>query len=209
MSTAGELAALLALGAFHGINPGMGWLFAVALGLQEGSRRAVLRAIPPILLGHAAAVVLALALFEGLRATISPRAGAVLGGGLLVGLGLWQLARRRHPRWVGMRLRPAELALWSFVMASAHGAGLMLLPIVRAGVPHPVTGLAAATVVDVGSGVVLAAAVHTAGMLAMMTGVAVLVYDVVGVEILRRAWVNIDVLWWAALIAAGLLVLFT
>ena len=161
----GAVAALVALGAFHGLNPGMGWLFAVALGMQEGDRRAVLRALPPIALGHAAAVLVALAAFTALRTVIEPRLlGLVLGVGL-IGFGAWKLIRRRHPRWVGMRVRPWELGLWSFIMAGAHGAGLMLLPVVAAvSIPeaHPVTGLAAAAVIP-GSPSVTASAIHTAG----------------------------------------------
>jgi hypothetical protein len=205
-----ELGAMLGLGAFHGLNPGMGWLFAVALGLQQGDRGAVLRALPPIALGHAAAVLVALALFESLRAVASPRAVGLVTGGILIGFGLWHLVRRRHPGRVGMRLRPRELAAWSFVMASAHGAGLMLLPIAsRVSIDHPVTGVVAATVVEPSSAAVVAAAVHTAGMLAMMAGIALLVYDHLGVAVLRRAWINTDVLWWLALITAGVIVLFS
>jgi hypothetical protein len=208
---AGEVAALLGLGAFHGLNPAMGWLFAVALGLQERDRRAVLRALPPLAAGHAAAILVALALFETLRAVASPRAVAVGTGALLVGFGVWHLLRRRHPRWVGMRLQPRELALWSFVMASAHGAGLMLLPVVHhsGSGAHPVTGVAAAALVDAGGAAVLAAAAHTVGMLGMMTGIALLVYDQLGVAVLRRSWFNIDLIWWVALITAGVFAFFT
>lgn len=208
---AGELAVLLGLGAFHGLNPGMGWLFAVALGMQERSRRAVVSAMAPLAVGHAAAVVVALALFQTVRAVASPRAVAVVTGLALVGFGGWQLLRRRHPRWVGMRLQRRELALWSFVMASAHGAGLMLLPVVNHSdvVEHPVTGLAAAALVDTGGMVAVAAAIHTAGMLTMMTGIALLVYDQLGVAVLRRSWLNVDVLWWSALITAGLFAFLT
>jgi hypothetical protein len=208
---AGELAALLGLGAFHGLNPGMGWLFAVALGLQERNRGAVLRALPPLAAGHAIAILVALVLLESVRTVVAPRTVAVLTGALLVSFGIWHLVRRRHPRWVGMRLRPHELALWSFVMASAHGAGLMLLPVVINGdaLGHPVTGLAAAAFVDVSGEVVLAAAAHTIGMLTMMAGIAVLVYDQLGVAVLRRSWINLDVIWWSALVAAGLFAFFT
>lgn len=130
-------------------------------------------------------------------------------GGLLIGLGLWHLIRRRHPPWVGMRLRPRELVLWSFVMASAHGAGLMLLPVVQhAEGPHPVTGLAAAFV-HASSGVAVASAAHTLGMFAVMSAVAVLFYDRFGLAILRRAWLNIDLIWWLALVTAGAFVFFT
>ena len=205
-----SLAILLGLGVFHGLNPGMGWLFAVALGLQERNRRAVLRALPPLAAGHAAAVIVALVLFEAVRAVTSPRLVALAAGGLLIGLGLWHLIRRRHPRWGGMRLRPYELAVWSFVMATVHGAGLMLFPVVATGgSDHPVTGLATATLVHAGSGLALTAAVHSAGMLAAMAGIALLVYDKLGVAILRRTWFNTDLLWWPVLIIAGILVLFT
>jgi hypothetical protein len=211
VTTTGELAALLGLGAFHGLNPGMGWLFAVALGLQQRDRRAVLRALPPIAAGHALAILAALLLFESVRSVASPRVVGATLAACLIGFGAWHLIRRRHAAWVGMHLRPRELIMWSFVMASVHGAGLMLLPVVHAADPvsHPVTGLAAAAVVDVGGTVVIAAAVHTLGMVAMMGGVAVLVYDQFGLAILRRAWINVDVIWWAALVMAGVFVLFT
>lgn len=212
MMSAGELAALLGLGAFHGLNPGMGWLFAVALGMQERSRCAVLRALPPLAAGHAAAIIVALALFETVRAVASPRVVAIVTGAVLVAFGLWRLLRRRHPRWVGMRLQPRELALWSFVMASAHGAGLMLLPVVNhngGAVEHPVTGLAATILVDASGAAATAAAIHTVGMLTMMAGVALLVYDQLGVAVLRRSWFNVDLVWWLALITAGVFAFFT
>jgi hypothetical protein len=204
--------ALAGLGAFHGLNPGMGWLFAVALGLQERDRGAVLRAIPPIAAGHAAAVVVALAAFEGLRSVASPRAVAIGSGGVLVAFGLYKLVRRRHPRWVGMRVNRWELTWWSFLMASAHGAGLMLVPVLLAAAPanagHPVTGLAAAMVVDASSTTLGAVAVHSAAMLAMTAGAAILVYDHLGVAVLRHAWINLDVIWAVALVAAGVFALF-
>jgi hypothetical protein len=211
---AGELTALLGLGAFHGLNPGMGWLFAVALGLQERDRGAVLRALPPLAAGHAAAVVVALVAFESVRAVVSPRAVAMTTGALLVAFGLWRLLWRRHPRWGGMRLRPRELALWSFLMASAHGAGLMLLPVLQHGAhgsaeTQPVTGLATAAVADASGAVILATAAHTVGMVAMMSAVALLVYSRLGLAVLRRSWFNVDLLWSFALITAGLFVLFT
>lgn len=206
-------AALIGLGAFHGLNPGMGWLFAVALGLQERSRRAVLAAVPPIAAGHALAVVAALALLQVVRTAVGPRTVALATGATLVAFGAWRLARRRHPRWVGMRVRPRELALWSFVMASAHGAGLMLFPVLLDSAPadpgHPVTGLTAAAALGGSRGVVGAALVHTAAMLTMMAGVALTVYDHLGVAVLRRAWVNVDAVWAVALVGAGGFALFT
>lgn len=204
--------ALAGLGAFHGLNPGMGWLFAVALGLQERSRTAVLRALPPIAAGHAAAIVVALALLEAVRAVASPRTVAVGSGVVLVGFGAYKLIRRRHPRWVGMRVGRWELCLWSFIMASAHGAGLMLVPVLLDVAPdptHPVTGMAAAMVVDPQGTAMLAVGIHTAAMLAMAAGIAVLVYDQLGLAVLRKAWINLDVIWAVALVGAGVFAFFS
>lgn len=189
----------------------MGWLFAVAFGLQERSRRAVLAALPPIAAGHAAAIAAALALLEGAQTLLSPRRTAMACAVLLISFGGWHLVRRRHRRWVGMRLRPHELMLWSFLMASVHGAGLMLFPILLDDVPpadpdHPVTGLAATALG--GTTAATAAAVHTLGMLVAMGGVAIVVYDRLGLGILRRAWINVDLIWAAALVAAGFFALF-
>jgi hypothetical protein len=125
MSEGTALLALVGLGAFHGVNPGMGWLFAVSLGLQERSRAAVLRALPPIAAGHALAVVVALLLLRGLQVAVPPAAVAMATAAVLVGFGLWRLVSRRHPRWVGMRVNGRDLVLWSFLMATAHGAGLI------------------------------------------------------------------------------------
>jgi hypothetical protein len=208
-----ELATLVGLGVFHGLNPGMGWLFAVAFGLQERSRRAVLAALPPIAAGHAAAIAVALTLLQVAQALLTTRGVAVLSAGLLTAVGGWHLVKRRHVRWVGMRLRSHELAMWSFVMASVHGAGLMLLPVLlhsdaQDETSHPVTGLVAASVVGP-TAAAGAAAIHTAAMLLAMGAIALLVYDRLGLRILRQAWINVDVLWAVALVAAGLFALFS
>src|SRR6476619_5036251 len=122
--------AMLFLGAFHGINPGMGWLFAVALGLQQGSARGVWRALPPIALGHAAAVgvVLLVAMAAGLVVPLETL--RILVAVSLVSLGLYRLWRHGHPRYGGMQVGFRDLTVWSFLMASAHGAGFMVLPFV-------------------------------------------------------------------------------
>ncbi|MGC4878197.1 hypothetical protein ACLQ26_18315 [Micromonospora sp. DT43] len=205
--TVGTLATLAALGAFHGLNPAMGWLFAVARGLQERDRGALLRALPPIAAGHLASVAIVAALVTATRSVTASTALAVVGGVLLVGFGLWRLLSERHFRWAGMRLSSAQLAGWSFLMSSAHGAGLMLLPVL---VAEPVSGghsghLAAA---PVGALTGLAAAgVHTVAMLGTALVVAMLVYQVLGVGVLRRAWFNVDRLWAGVLVAAGLVTL--
>ena len=201
--TVAQAAALLGLGAFHGLNPGMGWLFAVAIGLQERSRGAVLRAIGPIGAGHLGSIaVFAVAVSVGASA-LTTRVVAIVGGVALVAFGLWRLLSKRHFRWVGMRLTAGQLAGWSFLMASVHGAGLMLLPVLvsggagGAGAGHEHHAAHAA-----GNGVA-AAIVHTAGMVTVAAVVAVAVYQVLGLRILRAAWVNLDRVWAVALIGAG------
>jgi hypothetical protein len=205
--TVTTVATLAALGAFHGLNPAMGWLFAVARGLQERSRLALLRALPPIAAGHLASVAIVAALVSATRSVTASSTLAVVGGVVLVAFGLWRLLSERHFRWAGMRLSAAQLAAWSFLMSSAHGAGLMLLPVL---VAEPVPGghsghLAAA---PVGALLGLAAAgVHTVAMLGVALAVALLVYQVLGVGVLRRAWFNVDRLWAGVLVAAGLVTL--
>lgn len=200
----GSLIALVALGAFHGLNPGMGWLFAVARGLQERSRALVLQALPAIAAGHAASVFAVAVVVTLTGSVLTSRVVSIGGGVVLVGFGLWRLLSTRHFRWVGMRLTLWQLAGWSFLMSSAHGAGLMLLPILTHGSvtgshAHGMTGGAG----DAVSAAIFVTLVHTMAMLAVAGVIAVLVYEVVGLTILRRAWFNLDRLWAAALIAAG------
>ncbi|HEV7930744.1 MAG TPA: hypothetical protein VGP70_00270 [Actinomadura sp.] len=203
----GSLAALVALGAFHGLNPGMGWLFAVARGLQERSRSLVLQSLPAIAAGHAASVGLVALVITMTGSVLTTRIVAIGGGVVLVGFGLWRLLSKRHFRWVGMRLSLWQLACWSFLMSSVHGAGLMLLPVLTsspapAGHDHGLgSGPAGAAVFVTG--------VHTLAMLAVAGLIAVLVYEVVGLTVLRRAWFNLDRLWAVALIGAGAFTLLT
>jgi hypothetical protein len=203
---------LALLGAYHGIDPSMGWLFAVALGLQERSRATVVRALVPIAIGHLIAIGVVVALVGWLSAVFALDYLKPAGAALLIAFGLFRLIRpRAHPRWVAMRVTPSELALWSFLMASAHGAGLMLFPVLvgMRGTDHRAmhaghgATVAAASVVE-GIAVV---GVHTLAMLVVMGAVAVVVYQWVGLAILRSAWVNLDVIWAAALIGAGILTL--
>ncbi|RAO17399.1 hypothetical protein [Micromonospora noduli] len=205
--TVTTVATLAALGAFHGLNPAMGWLFAVARGLQERSRLALLRALPPIAAGHLASVAIVAALVAATRSVTASSALAVVGGVVLVAFGLWRLLSERHFRWAGMRLSAAQLAAWSFLMSSAHGAGLMLLPVLVAEpVPGGHPGHLAAAPVGALSGLA-AAGVHTVAMLGVALAVALLVYQVFGVGVLRRAWFNVDRLWAGVLVAAGLVTL--
>ena len=118
------------LGAYHGLNPAMGWLFAVGLGMQDRSRRSVLRALPPIAAGHELAIVVVAALVVGLGALADPAPLKVVGAVALIAFGIFRFARpRAHPRWTTMRVTRKELTWWSFLMSSAHGAGLMVAPV--------------------------------------------------------------------------------
>jgi hypothetical protein len=208
---AADWAVLLALGAFHGINPGMGWLFAVALGLQRRERGAVLRALPPIALGHALSVAAVVALLGVLGTVMAPRALSAVAAAGLIGFGGYLFLRRRHLRWVGMRLRPRELVAWSFLMSTAHGAGLMLMPVLLSTGFHAAQPTTALALLGAGGadGALAAVTVHSAGMFVTMAGVALLVYDYVGLGVLRRGWVNLDRVWALALVAAGVFTVFT
>jgi hypothetical protein len=191
----------------------MGWLFAVALGLQERRRGAVIRARGPIALGHALSVAGAVALVALAQLWIDLGVVKAVGAVALVVLGIHKLvAPLSHPRWVGMRVNGRDLVLWSLLMSSAHGAGLMLVPVLlrlspdRAGHPAHANEL-----VQISSdastalwGAELAAiGIHSVAMLAIMALIAVLVFEKVGLAVLRRAWFNLDRLWAGALIAAA------
>ncbi|HEV7365558.1 MAG TPA: hypothetical protein VGN76_06900 [Gemmatimonadales bacterium] len=197
--------ALLALGAGHGINPAMGWLFAVALGLQRESRRAVWGALGPLAAGHALAIGGAVGAM-GLAGMVIPLAALRWAtAGLLIGLGIYRLVRSRHLTFGGMQVGARELAIWSFLMASAHGAGLMVLPLVMATPAEPALHHMAIVppIASVEWSGLLATLVHTAGYLLVTAIIAVIVYEKVGVRFLRKAWVNLDLIWAIALIITG------
>ncbi len=191
---------LFLLGAYHGVNPGMGWLFAVARGMQEQRTRAVVWSLPPIALGHALSIGVVI-LIARLAQVVLPLAYIRIGVGIaLVGLGVYKLIRNRHFRWGGMQAGFRELTIWSFLMASAHGAGLMVLPVVLAG-SHAYHHHAAS---QGGVSGVWATLIHTFGYLSVTTLVALLVYRRFGLALLRRSWVNLDLIWAIALIVTGL-----
>jgi hypothetical protein len=228
---------LFLLGAWHGVNPGMGWLFAVALGLQEQKGSAVRRALWPLALGHGLAI--------GAAVLLAMLAGSILPLGalkwvvaaVLAGLGVYRFVRSRHPRYGGMRVKPKELALWSFLMASAHGAGLMVLPLVLGmtagpsaagstasphGIAHTSTAVASVGHIDHGGHSMMLVSVlpdgqltglaatlaHTVGYLVVMGLIAVLVYEKLGLRLLRTLWFNLDLIWAGTLILAGVLTPF-
>ena len=202
-------AGLLLLGAFHGVNPGMGWLFAVALGLQEKRRRAVWRAMLPLGLGHALAILAAVAVAALLGRMLPLAALKWMVAGVLLVLGGYRLFRHRHMNWVGMRVNMKDLTLWSFLMASAHGAGLMVLPFVMAApagvMAMPAHHTHAMGVPAPGWLPLVAIAVHSLAYLGVTTLVAWTVYRKLGLALLRKAWWNLDLMWAASLLGTGVL----
>jgi hypothetical protein len=211
---------IFGLGLFHGVNPAMGWLFAVALGLQEQKRTAVLRSLLPIAFGHALSIGIIIAAVLVARVSLPYRSLKIAAAAILFAFGLYRLLRSRHPTWVGMRVGFGDLTLWSFIMASAHGAGLMLVPLF---LTSPAEQSADHTEAHSGSEhahawefanfntpllLTASVAVHTLGYLLMTALVATLVYEKLGVGILRRAWFNIDLIWMLALMITGAFILF-
>jgi hypothetical protein len=206
-STHASWAGLLALGAFHGVNPGMGWLFAVALGMQERRRSAVWRAMFPLALGHALAIASAVgvAMLMGIVVPIAAIQWTV--GGALLALGVSRFIWHAHPRWVGMRVGLKDLTVWSFLMASAHGAGLMVLPLVMVGTaaPHHHTMMHSA---DAGAwSAAQATMIHSAGYLLVSAALAGVVFEKLGVGLLRKAWFNLDLVWAVALVVTSIVTL--
>jgi hypothetical protein len=193
---------LVGLGAYHGLNPAMGWLFAVALGLHRGSRRVVLQSLIPIAVGHAAAIAVVAGAVLALGVVVDAGLLRAVGGGSLL---LWALYHAlygtRHRVRVGMRVGFAGLVMWSFLMAGAHGAGLMVVPALVPlclGEGMPVSlGLGSPGVA------LLAVVVHTAAMLIVTAAIAIPVYEWLGLAFLRRYWFNLDRVWTGALVVAG------
>ena len=197
--------ALFFLGAYHGINPGMGWLFAVALGIQEKSAQAVIRSIAPIALGHAIAIGVVVLLAGLVQIVLPLHYVKIAVAGALVTLGLYRIVRSRHFRWGGMQMGFRELTIWSFLMASAHGAGLMVLPVVLGLTSAPMPAghdMHGSNPPDLLTGI-LATLVHTLGYLTLTAVVALVVYQKLGLTVLRKAWFNLDLIWAVALIVTG------
>jgi len=206
----GAWLALVGFGAYHGLNPGMGWLFALSLGLQQRSQRAIWVSLLPIAGGHAASLVLvAMLILAGFQ--FIPAGLLQIGTGvLLVAFGVYKIFRYyRHPRWVGMKVGLVDLTWWSFLMATAHGAGLMIAPALisiaamEGAHQHHMSAAAG------GPGVFLGILAHTMAMLVVMTAVAWLVYRHLGLAVLRRKWINFDLIWAVALLLVGALSLVT
>ena len=202
---------MLLLGAYHGINPGMGWLFAVALGMQERKGSAVARALAPIALGHALSIGIVVMAAAFLGMALPREAIRFPVAALLFGLGVFSMVRHYHPRWVRMQVGFRDLTVWSFVMASAHGAGLMLLPVLLGSstveaasqmAGHHHTSAASSPLAAL-----LATGVHTTAYLAVTGLIAWVVYSKLGVAVLRKTWLNLNLVWAAALVVTSVVTL--
>jgi hypothetical protein len=204
--------ALIASGLYHGLSPGMGWPLAVAAGLSEKRGSAVFAALVPLAAGHFAAMAVVLLPFALLAAVSGHSAGIRIGAGLMVaGFGVYRLIDRRHLRALA-RIRPTQLALWSFLMAIAHGAGFLLIPIylgLDAGQDHGGHGGLHRPAGSGFAGVLIVSAIHTLAMIAGGGGLAWLVYRYLGVQFLTKSWFNLDTVWALGLVAAGAAGLWT
>jgi hypothetical protein len=204
---------MLLLGAYHGINPGMGWLFAVALGMQQQKASAVARSLVPIAIGHAAAIGSVVLVAALLGRALPLAAIRYLVAAVLIALGVQCLVRHRHPRWVRMRVGFRDLVTWSFLMASAHGAGLMVLPVLLGSssvqAADQMAGHSHASAATSPLAGLLATGVHTIGYLAVTGAIAWVVYRKLGLALLRTAWFNLDMAWAAALIVTGIVTIVT
>jgi hypothetical protein len=206
---------LAGLGAYHGVNPAMGWLFAVSRGMQEKSRRAVVRSLVPIAIGHELSIALVALLVVGLEVVADSSTLRIVAAVALFAFGIFRFVKpRAHFRWTSMRVTDRELTLWSFLMSTAHGAGLMIAPVLiglqgsidRSGArahDHADLGLLNASI---GVGAV-GIALHVIAMLAVMGVVAVVVYERLGLKVLRTAWLNTDALWAGAFVLAAFITL--
>jgi hypothetical protein len=202
-ATAALWLAIVAIGLYHGLNPAMGWPIAVANGMAERRAGAVFSTLLPLGGGHFAAMAVVLVPFAWLSLYVEWSRAIRLGAGMLVLLfGIFKLMSRRHPRALA-RIRPTQLAWWSFLMATAQGAGLMLLPFMLglciAGPADAMNFLAQSSVTTA----VAVAAVHTLAMMLAGIGMAWAVYRYLGLQFLRRAWLDLDMVWGASLVIAG------
>jgi hypothetical protein len=206
-TTAGLWLAVLASGVYHGVNPGMGWPLAVSAGLMERSSRALFAALWPLSVGHLLAMLLILLPFAPLVSLVEWQRQIQSGASvLLIGFGIFRLLNRRHPRALA-RIRPTQLGLWSFAVAIAHGAGLMLVPIYL--------GLcreadldkgheAAGALINANLGMaMLVSIVHSAATIAAGGFSAWLVYRYLGLKFVSRSWFNLDTTWAVSLILVG------
>lgn len=218
MTAPAEWTSIGLLGGLHGVNPAMGWLFAVSLGLQAQSSRAVWSALPPLALGHALAVAVALAGAAMLGVVLPLGSVRWIAAAALLGFGVWHLRSHAHPRWGvgGMCVGPGRLTMWSFLVSSAHGAGLMVLPFVLPGISATASGAAhvhsttahaahmAGVAMSAGqTTALLATLLHTLSYIVVSGAIAYVVYQHLGLRFLRSAWINMNIIWAVALIVTA------
>jgi len=199
--------AVVVSGVYHGLNPAMGWPLAVSAAMMGGGRRALAAALAWLAVGHLLAMAAILLPFALLTALVEwQRQIRMVAALMLVGFGVALLLRPRHPRFLA-RIRPRQVALWSFAVATAHGAGLMLLPIYlglcRARAPDAAHRAAATLIRGDLATAIAVSLVHTGAMLAAGGLMAVLVHEWLGLKVLARTWLNLDALWAASLVAVG------
>ena len=206
---------LVGLGVYHGLNPAMGWLFAVGLGLHRQSRAVVLQSLIPIALGHAGSIAAVAFALAATQFAVEPQPLRLVAAAVLISFGLYRLVKGyRHKFRAGMQVGFGDLAVWSFLMATAHGAGLMLMPVLLAlpmdhgAALHADHHMSHMSGFGGSMGTALAAVlVHTAAMLAATGAIAIVVFDWVGLAFLRRGWINLDLLWSLVLLGSGALML--
>jgi hypothetical protein len=202
-------AAVVASGLYHGVNPGMGWPLAVSAGLIERSSHALVAALWPLTVGHLLAMFVVILPFALLVALVEWQQQIQIGASVLViGFGIFQFVNRRHPR-VLARIRPTQLGLWSFAVAIAHGAGLMLLPIYlglcrTADLDKGHEAAGALITANLGMAVVVSV-VHSVAMVAAGGFLAWLVYRYLGLKFVSRSWFNLDATWAFSLVLVGAL----
>ncbi len=203
----GYLIVIIGFGAYHGLNPGMGWLFALSLGLQQNSGRVVWISLFPIAVGHAASVgLVALIVLAGAQ-FISTSAFQLITALILLAFGIYKLFNYyRHPRWVGMKVGIRDLFTWSFLMATAHGAGLMIAPALL-GMAHD-HGTHSEHI-QPGLGLLMSVGVHTLAMLVVMGAIAWIIYKKFSLSVLRQKWINFDLIWAMALLVVGSIALMS
>ena len=203
--------AVVVSGIYHGVNPGMGWPLAVSSALMERRQASLFKALLALALGHLLAMAAILFPFSVLFWLVEWQREIQIGAALLViALGIYLLVNRRHPRFLA-RVPPSRLALWSFLVAMAHGAGLMLVPIYL-GICDTVGSDAGHTAADALMGgtltiALLVALTHTAAMMLSGGALAVGVYHWLGLRFLQKGWFNLDILWALSLILVGVLAL--
>lgn len=213
MTTAAALWwAVVASGIYHGINPGMGWPLAVSAALMDRSQRSLFKAVGALAAGHLLAMGAILFPFTALLFVAQwQREIQIAAACLVIGLGVWLFFNRRHPRFLA-RVPPSRLALWSFLAAMAHGAGLMLVPIylgicrtVDTDAGHAAAQALMTSTAAIAVGVAL---VHTLAMTLFGGLMAFGVYRWFGLKFLSRSWFNLDLVWALSLILVGAISLF-